>query len=84
MEARALSMIVRSSRGLRTRPLDHCPNPGCVTLGKLLNLSVPLFCHVQNRGCNRTYFIGTLGGLHKLACKKVLEQCLAYGKGCVN
>ena len=45
-----------------------------VTLGKLLNLSVPQFPHWENRNIDGTYLIRLLCGLSELIHVKFLEQ----------
>lgn len=51
----------------------------CVTLDKLLNLSVLQFLHLYNKCNNRTYMV-LLWGLNKLICVKCLGQYLWWMK----
>lgn len=48
----------------------------CVTLDKLLYLSVPQFANLQNGDNGGIYLIGLLGGLNTLTCVQHVEQCL--------
>ena len=52
----------------------------CVTLGKLLNLSVPLFLHMWNADDNRICQVELLQGLIELGYIKCLEKYLASSK----
>lgn len=46
-----------------------------VTLGKLLNFSVPHFLHLQKCKNNSIYFNALLGGINEIILIKGCEQC---------
>ena len=54
-----------------------------MTLGKLLNLSVPQFSHLPNSDKN-TFLTGLLKRFNDSVSVKSREQCLAPGKHCAS
>ena len=69
---------------LTTLPSDHTwilssPLPGCVTLGKLLNLSVIPSLHLSNEDHNSIDLTG-FWGLNEMRFLKHLEQNLTHNK----
>ena len=57
----------------QARFVTSLPLSSCVALGKLLDLSVPWFSHLQNRDNNTTLLTRLFEGIHEFVPRYALE-----------